>query len=124
MSLLAILIVICNLATPAIRKSSILEEMSSLTYGLIVLVVLYCATWAMAPLAYIRFPSLSIPDFYPAFQVLNSFMGSLVFVFLGLVNVRFRTVLTGTVSSHDTKETLRHVEPRDWSVRGLGHRGH
>ena len=96
------LIVLCNLATPAIRKSSILEEMSSLTYGLMVMVLLYSATWAMAPLAYIRFPVMAIPDFYPAFQVLNSFMGSLVFVFLGLVNVRFRAVITGTVSNRVT----------------------
>ena len=93
------LIVICNLAAPAIRKSSILEEMSSLTYGLIVTVMLFSATWVMAPLAYIRFPALAIPDFYPAFQVLNSFMGTVVFVFLGLINVRFRAVITGTVKN-------------------------
>ena len=102
LSLLAMLIVVCNLATPAIRKSSILEEMSSLTAGLTVLVLLYCATWAMAPLAYIKFPALALPDFFPAFQVLNSFMGSLVFVFLGLVNVRFRAVIAGTVSNRVT----------------------
>ena len=99
LSLLAMLIVICNIATPAIRKSSILEEMSSLTYGLIVMVVMFCATWAMAPLAYIRFSALDIPDFYPVFQVLNSFMGTLVFIFLGLLNVRFRAVITGTVKT-------------------------
>ena len=91
------LIVVCNLATPAIRKSSILEEMSTLTYGLMVVVFIFCLTWSMAPLAYIRFPSLGLPDFYPAFQVLNSLMGTLVFIFLGLSNVRFRAVITGTV---------------------------
>ena len=65
------MIVVCNLATPAIRKSSILEEMSSLTFGLLVVVFIFCATWAMAPLAYIRFPSIALPDFFPAFQVLG-----------------------------------------------------
>ena len=65
------MIVVCNLATPAIRKSSILEEMSSLTFGLLVVVFIFCVTWAMAPLAYIRFPSIALPDFFPAFQVLG-----------------------------------------------------
>ena len=99
MSLLAIMIVICNLATPAIRKSSVLEEISTLTYGLLVVVFIYCVTWTMGPLAYIRFPGLGLPDFYPAFQILNSFMGVLVFMLLGLSNVRFRAVVTGTVKS-------------------------
>ena len=97
LGLVAMMIVVCNLATPAIRKSSILEEMSSLTYGLLMVVFIFCVTWAMAPLAYIRFPSVALPDFFPAFQILNAFMGTLVFTFLGLANVRFRAVITGTV---------------------------
>ena len=63
------MIVTCNLATPAIRKSSILEELSSVSAGLIAMVLFYCITWAFGPLAYIRFPDLAIPDFYPVFQV-------------------------------------------------------
>ena len=97
--MLAISIVVCNLATPAIRKSSILEEMSSLTYGLLVIVFLFCLTWSMAPLAYIRFTDIQLPDFYPAFQVLNSFMGTLVFLLMGISNVRFRAVVTGNVEN-------------------------
>ena len=126
------MIVVCNLATPAIRKSSILEEMSSLTFGLLVVVFIFCVTWAMAPLAYIRFPSIALPDFFPAFQVLgfchamscndmlchaklcchvmcdimlqvlNSFIGIFVFMFLGLANVRFRAVVTGRVQDRVT----------------------
>ena len=69
LSLLAIVIVTCNLATPAIRKSSILEELSSVSAGLIAMVLFYCITWAFGPLAFIRFPDLAIPDFYPVFQV-------------------------------------------------------
>ena len=63
------IIVVCNLATPAIRKSSILEELSSISSGLIAMVLFYCITWSFAPLAYIRFPDLAIPDFFPVFQV-------------------------------------------------------
>ena len=67
-------IVICNLATPAIRKKNknkkILDELRSISSGLVAMVALYSLTWVCAPLAYIRVPDLAIPDFFPAFQVL------------------------------------------------------
>ena len=69
LALLAVLVVLCNLATPAIRKSSVLEELSSLSSGLVVVTLLFCLTWSLAPLAYIRLPDLALPDFYPVFQV-------------------------------------------------------
>ena len=70
MALLAVIIVICNLSTPAIRKSSLLEELGSISSGLIGLVIFYCFTWSFGPLAYIRFPQLEIPNFFPIFQVM------------------------------------------------------
>jgi len=94
---LLMLIVLCNLATPAIRKSSILEEVGSVSNGMVGIVVYFTLTWAFAPLAYIRFPDLALPDFYPCFQVLNSCMGVIIFVLLGLASTRFRAVLAGTV---------------------------
>ena len=33
------------------------------------MVLYFCTTWAFAPLAYIRFPDLALPNFYPCFQV-------------------------------------------------------
>jgi len=90
-------IVLCNLATPAIRKSSILEEVGSVCNGMVCMVIYSTLTWTFAPLAYIRFPDLALPDFYPAFQVLNSCQGILIFVLLGLLSTRFRAVLAGTV---------------------------
>jgi len=90
-------IVLCNLATPAIRKNSILEEVGSVSLGMTGMTVYYSLTWATAPLAYINFPDVSIPDFYPCFQVMNSWMGILVFLLLGLCSTRFRVVLAGTV---------------------------
>jgi len=99
LSLLAIVIVTCNLATPAIRKSSILEELSSVSAGLIAMVLFYCITWAFGPLAFIRFPDLAIPDFYPVFQVLNSWLGVFVVVLLGFCSTRFRVVIAGSVKT-------------------------
>ena len=86
LALLLMLIVLCNLATPAIRwlqqwwciaiwtflvirKSSILEEVGSVCNGMVGIVVYFTLTWAFAPLAYIRFPDIALPDFYPCFQV-------------------------------------------------------
>ena len=68
-ALLLMFIVLCNLATPAIRKSSILEEVGSVCNGMVGIVVYFTLTWAFAPLAYIRFPDIALPDFYPCFQV-------------------------------------------------------
>ena len=53
----------------AIRKSSILEEVGSVCNGMVGIVVYFTLTWAFAPLAYIRFPDVALPDFYPCFQV-------------------------------------------------------
>eukprot|EP00090_Calanus_glacialis_P035198 TRINITY_DN60141_c0_g1_i1.p1 TRINITY_DN60141_c0_g1~~TRINITY_DN60141_c0_g1_i1.p1 ORF type:complete len:923 (-),score=185.92 TRINITY_DN60141_c0_g1_i1:73-2841(-) len=99
LSFMAMVIVTCNLATPAIRKSSILEELSSISSGLIAMVVFYCITWAFGPLAYIRFPDLAIPDFFPVFQVMNSWLGVFVVILLGFCSTRFRVVIAGSVKS-------------------------
>ena len=69
LALLAVLVVLCNFVTPAIRKGSVLEELSSLTFGLLVVTLFFCLTWSFAPLAYIRLPDIALPDFYPVFQV-------------------------------------------------------
>ena len=37
--------------------------------GMVGMVVYFSLTWAFAPLAYIRFPDVALPDFYPCFQV-------------------------------------------------------
>ena len=54
---------------PLHRKSSILEEVGSVCNGMVGMVVYFSLTWAFAPLAYIRFPDIALPDFYPCFQV-------------------------------------------------------
>jgi len=92
-SLLIIMVVVMNIRTPAMRKESFVEEMSSLAIGIFFFMFLVSLTWGMAPLAYIRFPGLELPDFYPAFQVLNSFSGIFFFCCLGVGSKRFRIAL-------------------------------
>ncbi len=96
-SVVLMVIVVCNMNSPAMRKESIVEELGSIAKGMVLLVLLFALTWSFAPLAYCRFPGTELPDFYPAFQVMNSFAGVFVFVFIGIGSTRFRTVLAGQV---------------------------
>jgi hypothetical protein len=43
-----------------------------------------------------RFPDLELQNFYPIFTILNSFMGTFLFAFMGLASKRFRKALTST----------------------------
>ena len=88
---------LCNIKTPAMRKHTIVEEISSIVSGLLVLIILFALTWVLSPLAYINFPGKEFPDFYPVFQVLNSFTGIFLFICLGIGSKRFRAVITGRV---------------------------
>ncbi len=99
-------IVVCNMHTPAMRKESIVQELGSVAKGMLVLVILFAVTWAFAPLAYVHFDGAEMPDFYPAFQVMNSFSGVYVFVLLGLCSARFRTVITGNVMHRVSKKKM------------------
>ena len=91
--------------------------------GMVGIVVYFTLTWAFAPLAYIRFPDVALPDFYPCFQVpcaseysplflanqvLNSCMGVIIFVLLGLASTRCHinnTVFVFLFSSLTTSPT-------------------
>ncbi|TRY61634.1 hypothetical protein TCAL_09264 [Tigriopus californicus] len=97
LSVFLITIIVCNINTPAMRKESMVEELGSLAKGLGMFVLLYGLTWSWFPFAYMRFPTHEFPDFYPAFQVMNAFMGMFFFVFIGLMSNRFRTALTGGI---------------------------
>ena len=53
-------------------------------------VFIFALCWSWAPVAYISFPGVELPSFYPAFQILNSFMGFFVFICIGLGSRKFR----------------------------------
>ena len=61
--------------------------------GLTLLTLLFAINWTWFPLVYLKFDGMEIPDFYPAFQVLNSWMGLFAFVGIGLGSPRFRDTL-------------------------------
>ena len=97
MALVISTVTMCNIATPQLRKESIAEDLISLAKGLFGLTFFYCLTWSWAPLAYLDFPALELPSFYPGFQILNSVLGLLAFIFIGIGSQRFRIAVTGQV---------------------------
>ena len=93
LALLIICIAMCNTNKPALRKETIAEEIVSLVKGLFIFTFVMCFTWSWGPLAYLRFPGIAMPNFYPGFQVLNAFMGMFLFISIGVGSKRFQTVL-------------------------------
>ena len=90
LGLIMMLVVLCNIHTSALRKRIFVEELSSLAQGLTFLTLLFVLTWVWYPLTYFKFNNLELPDFYPAFQIMNSWMGVFAFVGIGLGSKRFR----------------------------------
>ncbi len=107
--MIVMLVVMCNLHTSAMRKKSLLEELRSIAHGVTLLTIFYGVTWALYPLAYMEgtwlmypyayldFIDWELPNVNPYFQVLNSFLGLVVFLGIGLFSKRFITVITRNV---------------------------
>ncbi|KAK3879667.1 hypothetical protein Pcinc_015776 [Petrolisthes cinctipes] len=88
------IVVLCNMATPALRKDNLIEDYGSFCRGAAFLILFFDLTWIFALLCYIRL-DFNEPDFYPIFQVLNSCTGIILFLFIGLGSRRFRMVIAG-----------------------------
>ena len=91
-------IITFNISTPQTRKDSVVEQLSSQSTGLTIMVMIYAMTWGFAFPAYIRFPDKETPDFFPIFQVLNAWLGVFVMIFLGMSSSRFRAGIFGSGS--------------------------
>ena len=86
-------IVMCNCATPINGKKVIIQEIVSMTLGLLVFVLIFAIIWVLSYFAYIDFPDQEFPDLYPAFQVSNSLTGMLFFICIGIGSKKFRAVV-------------------------------
>jgi len=111
-SFVLMLIVMCNINNSMIRKSSLFEEISSVSYGLMVVVTLFSFTWSFGALAFIRQTDIQMPDFYPAFQVLNSWSGVTTLLLLGFCSTRFRAAIQGTTLTR--KEQIMNQEAKEY----------
>ena len=92
-----ILLVMCNIRSPAMRKQTVSDDILALASSFFIFIFLFTLTWSFSPLAYINFPGQEIPEFYPLFQILNSFLGIFFFCCLGIGSQRFRAVITRKV---------------------------
>ena len=91
-------VIMFNISVPKTRKDSVVEQLTSQSTGLTIMVMIYGMTWGFAFPAYIRFPDKETPDFFPIFQVLNAWSGVFVMLFLGMSSSRFRAGIFGTGS--------------------------
>merc|ERR1712223_574765 len=91
-------VIMFNISVPKTRKDSVVEQLTSQSTGLTIMVMIYGMTWGFAFPAYIRFPDKETPDFFPIFQVLNAWSGVFVMFFLGMSSSRFRAGLLGNGS--------------------------
>ena len=97
-------IVICNISSPQLRKKSFIEDQDSLAKGFTAFILLFTLTWSWTPLSYIKYEGMETPDLYPAFQVMNSWMGVFYFVLFGLGSKRFRVTMTGSIKARVNNE--------------------
>ncbi|CAM1322843.1 Uncharacterised protein at_DN1866, partial [Pycnogonum litorale] len=94
LALIWVCIVCCNVGTPAIRKEYVTGELTNATRSLFCVCVIFLLTWIFAPLAYIDL-NLDIPSFYPIFLILNSCLGIILVVFMGVGSKHFRRCVCG-----------------------------
>ena len=98
-SVIIMFVAMCNLSTPQLRKKSFIEDQGSLARGFTAFTVLYALTWSWTPLSYIKYEGTETPDLYPAFQVMNSWMGVFLFILFGIGSKRFRVAISGSINA-------------------------
>ena len=107
-----IMLTLCNIRSPAMRKQTISEDIMAMSSGLLIFIFLFSLTWSFTPVAYINFPGKELPNFYPIFQIMNSFTGIFLFCCVGIGSQRFRAVVMRKVPRsvrHFTIVTFRDV---------------
>ncbi len=94
-SVILVLIILINTATPQTRKDSVMEQLATQAYGLSVVVFLHAITWVFAYPAFNHFPDYDLANFYPIFAILDAWTGAFVFCLLGLSSRKFRGAMFG-----------------------------
>ena len=98
-SLFLCFIIMFNLSTPQTRKIGVVDKLEAQGQSLTVLVFLSCINWEFAYQAYMRYPDVEKPHFYPIFKIINAWFGLFIFAFMGLFSSHYRTaVLASSVN--------------------------
>ncbi len=87
------LVVLFNITAPKTRRESAIDQLTSQGNGLAIVIWLTCLCWGFGYATFINFPDKETPDFWPIFVVINSWMGVMFFMFLGVGSTKFRTAV-------------------------------
>ena len=82
-----------NFANPQTRKDSTVDSLVARGYGLSALCLMFAMAWTFGYFAHIREPDLERPDFYPIFQLINSWTGAFILFFAALPDKKFTKYL-------------------------------
>ena len=85
-------IFLVNLTFTQTRKSNIVDALAAKGQGLAICTFMFTLTWVFAYYAYWHVPDLERADFYPIFQLINSWIGVFVFCFMGIGTKKFRNI--------------------------------
>ncbi|XP_042211664.1 adhesion G protein-coupled receptor B1-like isoform X1 [Homarus americanus] len=77
-SLICAIVVLTNMSTPALRKDNLIDDYGSFCRGAAMVMLFFDLTWIFGFFCYVRL-GFTGPDFYPIFQVLNSWTGLIIF---------------------------------------------
>ncbi|GFS77829.1 uncharacterized protein NPIL_425231 [Nephila pilipes] len=103
-----------NYGTPAVKKTVIVNELSSATRANFIVIVLFMLTWLFGIFALVDlgFDSDEIPAFNPIFQILNSCLGIFIVCLIGLGSKHFRFCLCHS-DKNSTKTKALNLDPFD-----------
>ena len=87
-----------NFSNPQTRKDSAVDSLEARGYGLSALSLMFAITWTFGYFAHVREPDLERLDFYPIFQLLNSWVGAFILFFAALPDRRFNKYLRPSCS--------------------------
>ncbi|GIX88587.1 uncharacterized protein CDAR_308801 [Caerostris darwini] len=103
-----------NYGTPAVKKTVIVNELSSATRANFIVTLLFMVTWLCGVFAIVDlgFDSDEIPAFNPIFQILNSCLGIFIVVLIGVGSKHFRYCLCHS-DRNSTKTKALNLDPFD-----------
>lgn len=86
------LLTMCNIGTPVIKKTAVVNEICSAAKAHFVVNILFMVTWACAVFTYIDLRLEDVlPPFNPVFQVLNGCLGIFIVLIMGFGSKHFRS---------------------------------
>ncbi|XP_067135815.1 uncharacterized protein [Centruroides vittatus] len=85
------LLTMCNIGTPVIKKTAVVNEISSAAKTHFIVNILFLVTWVCAVFTYIDLRLDDLPPFNPVFQVLNASLGIFIVLIIGFGSKHFRS---------------------------------